>query len=111
MKRQSTTDVKRAAANDKPENGTTKTTKAVKRTKPADDAKYVIGSVETVRRGFLLGMVEFAKAKGTVDHATLVKEFGGRQFDGRKVDSARITRYLGYCRNHGIFKTVKAGGQ
>ena len=97
-------DAKKAAANDK-ENGNGK--KVSKRTKPAADEKYTIGSTETVRRGFLLAMVEFCKAKGTVDHAALVKEFSGRQFENRKVDSARITRYLSYCRNHGILKVAK----
>ena len=93
---------KKAAANDKPEPANT-----TKGSKPAEDAKYTIGSTETVRRGFLLAMVEFAKARGTVDHAALVKEFSGRQFENRKVDSARITRYLSYCRNHGILKVAK----
>lgn len=97
-------DAKKAAANDT-ENSNGK--KVSKRTKPAEDAKYVVGNLATVKRGFLLAMVEFCKAKGTVDHAALVKEFGGRQFDSRKVDSARITRYLSYCRNHGILKVAK----
>jgi len=109
MKKQAATDAKKAAANDKPENG--KATKA-KRAKAPDDARYVVGNLTTVKRGFLLEMVTFAKSKGEVDHAMLVKEFGGRQFDGRKVDAARITRYLSYCRNHGLLKVVKkAGGQ
>jgi hypothetical protein len=101
MKKQAATDAKKTAANDKPENG------KAKRVKPVEDAKYIIGSIETVRRGFLLAMVEFCKTKGTVDHAALVKEFSGRQFDSRKVDAARITRYLSYCRNHGILKVAK----
>ncbi len=75
MKKQGTTDAKRAAANDKPENG-----KAAKRSNPAEDAKYVIGNASRVKRGFLLALVEFAKAKGEVDHVMLVKEFSGRQF-------------------------------
>ena len=52
-------------------------------------------------------MCEFVKAKSEVDHAMLVKEFSGRQFENRKVDSARITRYLSYCRSHGILKVAK----
>jgi hypothetical protein len=72
MKKQGTTDAKRAAANDKPENG-----KAAKRSKPAEDAKYVIGNTSRVKRGFLLALVEFAKAKGEVHHVMLVKEFLG----------------------------------
>jgi hypothetical protein len=103
MKKQGTTDAKKAAANDK-ENG--KTEKA-KRVKPTEDAKYAVGNLATVKRGFLLALCEFVKAKGTVDHAALVKEFNGRQFDSRKVDVARITRYLAYCRNHGILKVAK----
>ena len=104
MKKQGATDVKRAAANDGQENG--KATKAKKSSTPAEDAKYTIGNLATVKRGFLLALVEFAKAKGTVDHAALVKEFNGRQVDSRKVDAARIARYLSYCRNHGILKLV-----
>lgn len=98
-------DVKQRAANDK-EDGNGKT-KAAKRSKPAEEAKYTIGNLSTVKRGFLAAMCEFAKAKGEVDHAMLVKEFSGRQFDSRKVDAARITRYLSYCRNHGILKVPK----
>ena len=105
MKKRATTDVKKAAANDK-ENGTTKTTKAAKRSKPAEDAKYVVGNTSTVKRGFLAAMIKFCEAKSEVDHAMLVKEFSGRQFDSRKVDADRITRYLSYCRNHGILKAV-----
>ena len=96
-------DAKKAAANDK-ENGNGK---KARRTKPAEDAKYVVGNTSTVKRGFLAALVEFAKAKGEVDHAMLVKEFSGRQFDSRKVDASRITRYLSYCRNHGIMKVAK----
>jgi hypothetical protein len=112
MKKQSTTtDAKRAAANDKPENG--KTEKAPKKTsKPTEpDAKFTLGSIETVKRGFLLEFVKFVKAKGTVDAMMLIAEFNGRQFDGRKVTTDRVHRYISYCRNHGILKTVKAGGQ
>jgi hypothetical protein len=95
MKKQAATDAKKAAANDKPENG--KAEKA-KRVKPAEDAKYTVGNLATVKRGFLLALCEFVKAKGTVDHAAFVKQFDGRQFENRKVDAARITRYLAYCR-------------
>jgi hypothetical protein len=111
MKKQGTaTDAKRAAANDKPENG--KTEKAKKVSKPSEpDAKFTLGSIETVKRGFLLEFVKFVKAKGTVDAMMLIAEFNGRQFDGRKVTTDRVHRYISYCRNHGILKTVKAGGQ
>ena len=105
MKKQGTTDAKRAAANDRPENG--KAEKAKKSSKPAEDAKYTIGSTETVKRGFLLEFVKFVKAKGTVDAAMLVKEFSGRQIDGKKITAERIHRYIAYSRNHGLIKIVK----
>ena len=102
MKKQSTTDAKRAAANDKPENA-----KAKKVSKPTEpDAKFTLGSIDTVRRGFLLEFVKFVKAKGTVDAAMLIAEFNGRQFDGRKVTADRVHRYISYCRNQGILKAV-----
>ncbi|HEY3974116.1 MAG TPA: hypothetical protein VGM18_14005 [Candidatus Sulfotelmatobacter sp.] len=105
MKKQGTTDAKRAAANDKAENG--KAEKAKKVSKPTEpDAKFTLGSIDTVKRGFLLEFVKFVKAKGTVDAAMLIAEFNGRQFDGRKVTSDRVHRYISYCRNHGIFKAV-----
>ena len=98
MKRQGMTDAKRAAANDKSENK--KAAKAKKSSKPAEDAKYTIGSTETVKRGFLLEFVKFVKAKGTVDAAMLVKEF-------KKIKAERIHRYIAYSRNHGLIKVVK----
>ena len=108
MKKQGTTDAKRAAANDK-ENGNGKTEKAKVttslRTVPPEPERYTIGSTETVKRGFLLEFVKFAKAKGTVDAMMLIAEFNGRQFDGRKVTVERVHRYISYCRNHGILKT------
>jgi ribosomal protein L18 len=50
--------VKAAAANDKPENGKAKAAKTVgqavaKAVKKLDDEKYVIGTTDTVKRGFL----------------------------------------------------------
>jgi len=105
MKKQGATDAKRAAANDRPENG--KAEKAKKPSKPAEDAKYTIGSTETVKRGFLLEFVKFVKARGTVDAAMLVKEFSGRQIDGKKITAERIHRYTAYSRNHGLIKMVK----
>jgi len=75
MKKKGTTDAKRAKANDK-ENENGKAT--VKPPKPAEGAKYTIGSTETVKRGFLLEFCEFTRKKGTVDAETLVKEFSGR---------------------------------
>jgi hypothetical protein len=106
MKKQGATDAKRAAANDKPENE--KAAKAKKSSKPAEDAKYTIGSTETVKRGFLLEFLKFfVKAKGTVDAAMLVKEFSGRQIDGKKITAERIHRYIAYSKNHGLIKVVK----
>jgi hypothetical protein len=105
MKKQSTTDAKRAAANDKPENGKTEQAKKVSKASEPD-AKFTLGSIETVKRGFLLEFVKFVKAKGAVDAAMLIAEFSGRQFDGRKVTVERVHRYISYCRNHGILKAV-----
>jgi hypothetical protein len=104
--KKATTDAKKAAANEK-ENGTGKATKAVKRTNPAADEKYTIGSIDTVKRGFLKEFCDFAKKKGTIDADTLVKEFSGRQIDGHKVDAARVARYIRYCVNNGQFKVAK----
>jgi len=105
MKKQGTTDTKRAAANDKEENGKTeKAKKAAKATEP--NAKFALGSIATVKRGLLLEFVKFVKAKGTVDAAMLIAEFNGRQFDGRKVTADRVHRYISYCRNHGILEPV-----
>lgn len=105
MKKQGATDAKRAAANDRPENG--KAEKAKKSSKPGEDAKYTIGSTETVKRGFLLEFAKFVKAKVTVDAAMLIAEFSGRQVDGRKVTVDRIHRYVAYAKNHGIIKVAK----
>src|ERR1035441_3147567 len=97
------------SANDKPENE--KAAKAKKSSKPAEDAKYTIGSTETVKRGFLLEFLKFfVKAKGTVDAAMLVKEFSGRQIDGKKITAERIHRYIAYSRNHGLIKMVNSSG-
>jgi len=97
-------DAKKAAANDG-ENG--KATKAAKRTNPAADEEYTIGSTETVKRGFLLEFCEFARKKRTADAEMLVKESSGRQIDGHKVDAARVARYIRYCVNNGQFEVAK----
>ena len=102
MKNKSTADVKQRAANDK-SNGKAK--KAPKAPKPEE--KFTLGSIDTVKRGFLLEFVTFIKAKGTVDAAMLVSEFNGRQFGGRKVTVERIHRYIAYSRNHGIIKAAR----
>jgi hypothetical protein len=109
MKKQGTTDAKRAAANDKPENGKAEKAKVTTslRIVPPEPERYTIGSTDTVRRGFLLEFCEFTRKKGTVDAETLVKEFAGRQIDGHKIDAARIHRYVRYCVNNGQFKKAK----
>lgn len=67
MKKQATTDAKKAAANDK-ENGNGKA--KAKSVKPCPvDEKYTIGSTETMKRGFLKEFCDFARKKGTVDAA------------------------------------------
>ena len=104
MKKRSSTHVKQRAASDKP-NGHGRVTKAPKAAKPAE--KFTLGSIDTVKRGFLLEFVTFVKAKGMVDAAMLISEFNGLQFDGRKVTVERIHRYIAYGRNHGILKVVK----
>lgn len=104
MKKQGTTDAKKAAANDK-ENGNGKA--PAKAPKPAEDAKYTIGSTETVKRGFLKEFCDFTRKKGTVDAAMLIAEFAGRQIDGHKIDAARVRRYIRYCINNGQFKKAK----
>jgi len=103
MKKQAV-DAKKAAANDK-ENGNGK--KVSKRTTPAADEKYTIGSTDTVKRGFLKEFCDFTRKKGTVDAAMLIAEFAGRQIDGHKIDAARVHRYIRYCVNNGQFKKAK----
>jgi hypothetical protein len=111
MKKPGTTDGKRAAANDKPENGKAEKVKVTTslRTIPPEPERHTIGSIETVKRGFLKEFCDFTKKKGTVDPAMLIAEFAGRQIDGKKITVARVHRYIGYCKAHGIF--VKANGR
>jgi hypothetical protein len=108
MKKQGTTDAKRAAANDKPENGKGEKTKVTTslRTVPPEPERYTIGSTETVKRGFLKEFCDFTRKKGTVDAAMLIAEFAGRQIDGHKIDAARVHRYIRYAVNNGQFKKV-----
>jgi hypothetical protein len=107
MKKKSVMDVTQRAANDRPADKG-RTEKAQKRAANKNEAaKFIAGSTETVRRGFLLEFVKFVKAKGAVDAAMLIAEFNGRQFDGRKVTVERIHRYIAYSRNHGIIKVAK----
>jgi hypothetical protein len=111
MKKQGATDAKKAAANDKPENGKAEKAK-MPSTVPSEPERYTIGSTETVKRGFLKEFCDFTRKKGTVDDAMLIAEFSGRQIDGHKIDAARVHRYIRYAVNNGQFKVVrKAGGQ
>ena len=107
MKRKSTADGKRAAANDKPETEAKKADapKVGKAETPAE--RYQIGQTETVKRGFLKQLCDFTRKKGTVNAEVLISEFAGRQIDGHKVDAARVHRYIRYSVNHGHFKLVK----
>lgn len=109
MKKKSTTDAKKAAANDKPENWKAEKAKVTTslRTVPPEPERYTIGSTETVRRGFLKEFCDFTRKKGTVDAAMLIAEFAGRQIDGHKIDAARVHRYIRYCVNNGQFKVAK----
>jgi hypothetical protein len=109
MKKQATSDAKKRAANDVEKDETPKAAVA-KAPKAIPDQRYELGSIATVKRGFLLAFVEFAKKKGSVNAEMLIAEFGGRQIDGHKIDATRVHRYISYCRNHGIFKPVKNGG-
>jgi hypothetical protein len=90
MKKQK--DAKRAAANDKE-------TKV--------EERYSLGSIATVKRGFLLEFVKFVEKKGTVSAEQLVESFNGRQIDGHKIDAARVHRYIRYAVNNGQFKKAK----
>jgi hypothetical protein len=104
MKKQGTTDAKRAAANDKPD-GDGKPKKAAKAPKPEE--RFTVGQADTVKRGFLKQFCDFTRKKGTVSAEMLVAEFAGRQIDGHKIDAARVHRYIRYSVNHGHFKLVK----
>jgi hypothetical protein len=80
MKKLGTTGAKRAAANDRPENG--KDEKATRSSKAAGASKYTIGSTDTGKRGFLKEFCDFTRKKGTVDAAMLTAEFARRRIDG-----------------------------
>jgi len=111
LKKQRATDVKRAAGNDVEKDEATKSPKAPRKTKaPKPDQRYELGSVATVKRGFLLALVEWARKRKAFTAAQAIEEFNGRQFTNRKVDAGRVTRYFNYCRVHGIFRLLKNGG-
>jgi hypothetical protein len=107
MMKQGTTDAKKAAANDRPENGKAEKATTSLRTVPPEPERYTIGSTETVKRGFLKEFCDFTRKKGTVGAAMLIAEFAGRQIDGHKIDAGRVRRYIRYCVNNGQFKQAK----
>jgi len=75
MKKQATSDAKKRAANDVEKDETPKAAVA-KAPKAIPDQRYELGSIATVKRGFLLAFVEFAKKKGSVNAEMLIAEFG-----------------------------------
>ncbi len=108
MKKQRTTDAKRAAANDKPEVENGKPKKAAPKAKgDKPEERYTIGNIATVRGGFYKELCDFTAKKGTVDAEMLCKEFVGRQINGRGINAARVHRYIRYALNHGQFKVAK----
>ena len=108
MKTKTTNDVKKRAANDKPEPVEAPKKEEKKDEKP--EQRFELGSTATVRRGFLLMLVEWARERKTFTVSQAVESFNGKQVNNRKVDAARCGRYFLYCKNHGIFKLVKNGG-
>ena len=104
MKKQSA-DAKQKAANDKP-NGNGKTKAKAVNPRPVDE-KYTIGSTETVKRGFLKEFCDYVREKKIVDAAMLIEAFSGRTIDKRKIDAARVHRYIRYAINHGQLKVAK----
>lgn len=113
MKKQTKqTNGKRAAANDKPENGETKKVAPKAKTPTAEkpeEERYVIGNIATVRGGFYKELCDFVAKKGNshgVDAEAIRKAFVGRQINGRGIDAQRCARYIRYAVNHGQFKIV-----
>jgi TPP-dependent 2-oxoacid decarboxylase len=113
MKKQRTTDAKRAAANDKPEVENDKPKKAdpkAEAEKPVE--RYTIGQTDTVRRGFLKEFCDFIRKNNVVSVEQLVSQFSGRTIDKHPINPARVNKYISYARNHGHIKVVKnAGGK
>lgn len=80
-----------------------------KESKSKPESQYVLhsnASATKFNRGFLGAVVAFVEKKGTVDAPALIAEFGGRQFDGKKVSASRVKRYIAYCRTHDILKAA-----
>src|ERR1035441_3404539 len=102
--KKSTTDAKKAAANDKPEVENDKPKKAAPTTRAEKPGEgNTIGNVASVRGGFYKELCDFTAKKGTVDAEMLCKEFVGRQINGRGINAARVDRYIRYALNHGQF--------
>ena len=86
--------------------------KAVRKATEADakpEKRYTVGSTDTVKRGFLKEMIDWAAKQDSVTVASLFRKFGGRQIDGHKVHELRVRRYVSYCMSHGILRLVKGG--
>jgi hypothetical protein len=71
---------------------------------PKPEKHYTVGSLDTVKRGFLLEMITWAGRQQSVTVASLYRKFGGR-----KVSELRVRRYVSYCMSHGILRPVKGG--
>jgi hypothetical protein len=85
-----------------------------KESKPTPEQQYALhsdASASKFNRGFLGAVVAFVEKKGTVDTPALIAEFGGRQFDGKKVTADRVRRYVAYCKAHDIFKVSVKGAK
>ena len=105
---ESTTDAKRAAANDKPEVENGKPKKSAPKAKAEKPVgRYTIGNIATVRGGFYKELCDYTAKHGKVDAEMLCKEFVGRQINGRGINAARVHRYIRYALNHGQFKVAK----
>lgn len=76
---------------------------------PKPEKHFTVGSTDTVKRGFLKEMIDWASKQDNVTVASLFRKFGGRQIDGHKVHELRVRRYVSYCVSHGILKLVKGG--
>src|ERR1019366_7191403 len=82
--KKSTTDAKKAAANDKPEVENSKLRKAApkaKAEKPVE--RYTIGNIATGRGGFDKELCDFTAKKGTVDAEIFGRGLAGGKLMGR----------------------------
>ena len=83
--------------------------KAEKSAEPKPEKRYVVGSTDTVKRGWLKEMIDWASKQDSVSVASIFRKFGGRTIDGHRVSELRCRRYVSYCVSHGILKLVKGG--